>query len=498
MDVPPVVFKKDGRWEVSPAVCGIQIDSRRIAPGDIFVAVPGQSADGHDFVADAAERGAVAAVVERPVASVIPTVLVPSSREAAATLSAHIYDHPSRSLVVTGVTGTNGKTSVVFWLRHLLSMAGQQVGMLSSVLNVTGHEERQEAWLTTPEAPDVQRGLAEMRDHHFDSAVIEVSSHGLVQHRVDAIGFDVAILTNITREHLDYHGSMSAYIGAKAILFTKLLKETGTAVFNADDPYVVQIQEQVNRRKITYGLARGDVRARILDEKPWSTVVEILGTGPTRPVVTIPMPGRYNVYNFLAALAGALVQGMDVANWLPRLEGLPEVPGRLEVAATGDDILAVVDYAHTPDGLTQILQTVRRLASPTGHVWLVFGARGGRDRGKRPVMGAIAARLADRVILTADSPYAEQPQDIARDLEAGIREMGSAPFATELDRRQAINLAVQNAEPGDVVVITGRGPEPYQIFGTEQVTMLDAEAARAAMQTRMSRGMQARSREPAR
>lgn len=492
MDVPPVVFTKDGRWEVSRGVRGIQIDSRRIAPGDVFVAVPGQTADGHEFVEDAALRGALAAVVERPVSTSIPTVLVPSSREAAATLSAHIYGHPSRSLVVTGVTGTNGKTSVVFWLRHLLRIAGRQVGMLSSVLNVTGREDRQEAWLTTPEAPDVQRGLAEMRDNHFDSAVIEVSSHGLVQHRVDAIGFDVAILTNITREHLDYHGSMSAYIGAKAILFTKLLKDSGTAVFNADDPYVEQIKDQVNMRKITYGLARGDVRARILEERPWSTVVEILGTGSTRPIVTIPTPGRYNVYNFLAALAGALVQGIDVERWLPSLEGLPEVPGRLEVAAKGDDILVVVDYAHTPDGLTQILQTVRRLASPTGHVWLVFGARGGRDRGKRPVMGAIAARLADRVILTADSPYGERAQDIARDLEVGIREMGSTPFATELDRRQAIDLAVRNARTGDVVVITGRGPEPYQVFGTEQVTMLDAEAARAAMQARLQHGAPAR------
>jgi UDP-N-acetylmuramoyl-L-alanyl-D-glutamate--2,6-diaminopimelate ligase len=482
---PLLQYDGAGRWRVGDGINGIAIDSRRIQPGDVFVAVPGTRTDGHRFIQDAVGRGAVAVVAEHAVPDCpVPCVEVPSARVAAAQLAAAIYRFPGQTIQVTGVTGTNGKTSVVFWLRYLLEMSGRPTGMLSSVLNWTG-DGTEDASLTTPEAPDVQRALAAMRDNGLTHAAIEVSSHGLVQHRVDAIPFRVAVLTNITREHLEYHGTMAAYIAAKSLLFERLLADGGAAVFNADDPYSQQIMGQTRGRVITFGLVRGDVRARILAEEPWHTRISLLADNGQWDL-DLPVPGRYNIYNLLAAVTAARAQGVGVEQLVPYLEQLPQVPGRLEVAAEGDGVVVLVDYAHTPDGLTQVLQTVRRLTRPGRRVWLVFGARGGRDRGKRPIMGAIAARLADAVVLTADSPNQEDLGQIVRELEEGILAAGQRPYAIELDRRRAIKLAVADAAPGDVVLVTGRGPEPYQTFGAQRVQMLDADAARDAMRARLA------------
>lgn len=482
----PIHRTAAGIWEVTAAVRGVQMDSRRVKPGDVFVAIPGLRVDGHQFVGEAISRGAIALVVERPLAkSFAPTIVVPSARQAAAQLAAIIYRWPGRSLVVSGVTGTNGKTSVVFWLRYLLQASGSKTGMLSSVSNIMEVDRIQDAQLTTPEAPDIQRALAQMREGGMTRAVIEVSSHGLVQHRVDEIPFQVAVLTNVTREHLDYHGSMASYIQAKSVLFTRLMATDGTAVFNADDPYSQQIRQLTGRRALTYGIDQGSIRAQILAEEPWQTVVAISTPDGERDAVTIPVPGRYNVYNVLAALTGAVAQGVDIGKLLPHIAELPKVPGRLEVAAQGDGITVLVDYAHTPDGLTQVLRTVRHLVSDRGRIWLVLGARGGRDRGKRPIMGAVAARLADAVILTTDSPHHENPADIAADIEAGIREEGDRPYAVELNRRRAIRLAVRDARPGDIVLITGRGPETDQNVKGELIRLLDGEASRDAMDQRV-------------
>lgn len=487
MSAVPIHRTEIGTWIVDKSVQGVQMDSRRVQPGDIFVAVVGAHEDGHAFVSDAIRRGAVAVVAEHPVhVDAVPTVLVPSARIAAAELAATIYKFPGRDLTVAGVTGTDGKTSVVFWLHYLLESSGHPAGMLSSVLNIAGPHRQSLAGLTTPEASEVQHALALTRDAGWHHAVVEVSSHGLDQHRVDAIPFRVAVLTNITREHLDYHGSMDAYIQAKARLFTELLMPDGTAVLNADNPYAAQIRSRCAAAVMTYGIAQGDLRAHIVDEGPWHTRVALIGVEDPAPVVTIPVPGRYNIYNMLAAVGAALSLGISFESIVAHVEALPPVPGRLDVVASGDGVQVVVDYAHTPEGLAQVLQTVRR-GSKTRHLWLVLGARGGRDRGKRPMLGAIAGRLADAVIITSDSPNDESPAAIADELASGIREAGSQPYAIELDRRQAISLAVSSAQAGDIVLITGRGPETHQRFGQELVTLVDSEAASEAMARRLQR-----------
>jgi UDP-N-acetylmuramoyl-L-alanyl-D-glutamate--2,6-diaminopimelate ligase len=481
----PVLRRPDGAWWIAPSVRGVAIDSRLVEPGFIFVAVPGQATDGHEFAQEAVARGALAVVVERSVGVLsAPVVMVPSSRVAAAELAAEIYGHPGQDLAVTGVTGTNGKTSVVFWLASLLERSGHPTGMLSSVVNWMGDGHRGSS-LTTPSAPDVQQSLAQMRDNGMTHAVVEVSSHGLVQHRVHGIPFRVGVLTNITREHLDYHGTMDEYVAAKSILFTELLAPDGLAVFNADDPHSQTVASQWRGRRLSFGLARGDLRAHILREEPWRTTVRVQ-FGEDRWEIVLPFPGRYNIYNVLAAVGAAIGNGSSPDVVMGQVAELPQVPGRLEVAAQGDGVVVLVDYAHTPDGLTQVLQTVRRLVGSERHIWLVFGARGGRDVGKRPIMGQIAARLADRVVLTADSPHEEPVQGIITEVEAGIREAGGTPYAVEPDRGTAIGLAVADAAPGDVVLITGRGPETTQEFGHTVVTLIDADAARAAMRRRLN------------
>lgn len=476
-------------WVIDGDVHGVQIDSRRVQPGDIYVAIPGRTLDGRLFVYEAAARGAVAVVAEGPVTdSPVPVVVVPSARKAAAELAAAVAGHPGRQLVVTGVTGTNGKTSVVYWLRHLLQADGEPVGMLSSVENVTGEAVARQDHLTTPEAPDIQRALASMVRAGMRRAVLEVSSHGLVQHRVDEVPFQVAVLTNITREHLDFHRTMEAYIDAKRRLFAELLVPEGLAVFNADDPYSAVIRQSIPHRIRDFGILRGQVRARIVRETGWSTEVRLAVEGEADEVlVKVPAPGRFNVYNMLAAVAAAVGQGIAFQRVVEGLDDLPPVPGRLEVAAQGDGVTVLVDYAHTPDGLAQALQTVRRAAGSSGRIWLVFGARGARDQGKRPIMGEIAARLADAVVLTTDSPGPEDPGRIADDLARGLRDAGVQPYAVELDRRAAIGIAVRAASAGDIVLVTGRGPEGEQIFGGRRVALDDRQAAREAMAERLNR-----------
>ena len=490
MSQPSVYLDSEGQWHLGPDVTGVQSDSRTIEPGNIFVAIEGHDRDGHDFIDDAAARGAIAAIIERPLPhSPIPTVQVISTRKAEAALAARFYGDPARRLIVAGVTGTNGKTSVVYWIRHLLEGTNHPAGMLSSVENLTGLRHVEESHLTTPRATRVQGALAEMVRRRLQYAVIEVSSHGLVQSRVDCVPFKVAVLTNITREHLDYHKTMDNYIAAKARLFVELLLDDGIAVMNADDPYAPRIAQDVTARVMTYGVARGDVRGRILAEDAWHTAVAIEQEGDAHSrTVHIPFPGRYNVYNVLAAWTAGLALGLDPDAMAALIPDLPEVPGRFQVAAQGDGLTVLVDYAHTPDGLTQVLQTVRGLLQPQGRLWLVFGARGGRDRGKRPIMGGIAGRLADEVIVTADSPNQESAAEIAQSLTEGIKAEGKEPFALELDRTRAISLAVETALAGDVIVITGRGPEEEQYFGANRIVhMDDRNAAASAMQRRLER-----------
>lgn len=470
-------------WRIDPEVTGVAIDSRAVVPGNVFVAIPGASHDGHLFVTQAVSQGAIAIVGERlDVTARVPYVVVSSSRMAAAELADAFYGHPSQSMRCVAVTGTNGKTSVVYWLTHVLRYAGFKTGMVSSVVNDTGLHQHP-ATLTTPESPDLQQYLAEMRDYGMTHAVVEVSSHGIVQQRVRQVCFEMAVLTNITREHLDFHGSMDRYVGAKSRLFEEL-SSTSIGVLNAEDQYYMTVRQRTSAPIVTYGIDEGQVRAVILEDGPNHSLVEIVHP-MFRRTVKIPHPGRYNIFNVLAVTAAASWFEVPPDTLIEALEHLPPVPGRWHVLQQPGCPMVVVDYAHTPDGLLQVLKSLGRLGRDS--VWLVLGARGGRDHGKRPEMGRIAASLADHVILTTDSPYAEDPAEIAESLAEGIREVDANKiYRFELDRTKAITLAIESAAPGDVVLITGRGPETIQHIGSQSVRLVDAEVVEHVLISRNS------------
>lgn len=471
--------KTETGWVLDPAVAGVAVDSRRVKRGYIFVAIPGFTSDGHAYISEAVRRGAVAVVGEQDGLSLsVPYFRVPSSRRAAAELSALFYGDPSRELTTIGVTGTNGKTSVVYWLAAFIRAGGKGCGMISSVVNDNGRGVH-ESLLTTPASPDLQRQLREMLDSGLSHAVIEVSSHGIAQHRVDHVHVDLAVLTNITREHLDFHGTMENYVNTKALLFERLEPDSLGAVINADDRYGQTVIARTSAPVLTYGLQSGDVRAEIVSQTAWSSRVR-LAHQAFDITATLNHPGTYNVYNLAAAAAAAFRLGVDVGAIQDTIERLPSVPGRMQVFRAPGLPAVIVDYAHTPDGLEQSLKAVRRMV--TGQLWLVFGARGGRDRGKRPEMGEIAARLADRVVLTADSPNDEDPGAIAAAIADGIEAVDPSKLATiELSRKAAIQWAIEHADPSDCVLITGRGPETHQYFGSRRVRLKDAEVVEEAL-----------------
>lgn len=471
-------------WRVGPQVTGITMDSRKVQPGFVFVAAPGFSQDGHGFIEHAIQQGAIAVVGEQATPKghwPVPYVKVSSSRQAAAELSAEFYGHPSRSMTVIGVTGTNGKTTVVYWLTHLLRQAGIKTGMVSSVINETG-TERLPAQLTTPESPDLQRYLAQMHHNGMTHAVVEVSSHGIAQHRIDHVQFKMAILTNITREHLDFHGTMEKYVETKGSLFKGIPDDGIAAIINADDSHFKTISSGVRVPVVGYGLDHGEVKASIGGVDAWWSKVTI--RGPKFHIEgRLNHPGRHNVYNLAAVLAAATTLGISPRDLEIEIDSLPQVPGRMHALSANKGPVVVVDYAHTPDGLLQSLKTMKNMGK--SRVWLVFGARGGRDKGKRPEMGKIAAVEADRIILTTDSPYGEDPANIAQDLESGINLVDSTKlYAIELDRAQAIRLAVKRANHDDVVLITGRGPESTQYVGDRVVQLVDSEVVEMALKER--------------
>jgi len=476
--VPPLERTERG-WLIDAAVTGVAMDSRKVQPGYIFVATPGHEYDGHEFAEEAIQRGAVAVVGERAELNLsVPYFQVESSRAEAARLASRFFHEPSRDLTVVGVTGTNGKTSVVFWLTHILRAAGLGTGLLSSVVNDLGGEKLPSN-LTTAESPDLQQYLAKIRDFGYRHAVVEVSSQAIVQHRIDAVRFKMAILTNISREHLDFHHTMENYVAAKARLFSGLDRDSWGAVLNADDPYFNDVRRGVKAPVLTYGLSAGEVRAEVIDGQAWHSDLSI-GWDGVQFDTRLNHPGRYNIYNLLAVVTAARALGVKANILAQVIPDLPAVPGRMHVIQHGASPTVIVDYAHTPDGLEQALTTVRDLRPH--RLWLVLGARGGRDRGKRPEMGKIAAKRADRIVVTTDSPKFEDPANIAEEIIAGIRAVDGARLAgVVLDRAQAIRETILGAESGDVVLITGRGPETTQEFGHQSVPLVDSEVAEKAV-----------------
>jgi UDP-N-acetylmuramoyl-L-alanyl-D-glutamate--2,6-diaminopimelate ligase len=434
-------------------VTGLAYDNRLVAPGTLFFCVPGFTRDGHDYATDAIARGAVALVVERPLDLGVPEIRVGSVRDAMAPAAAAFYGDPTAQLEVVGVTGTNGKTTTAFLVRALLQAGGWQTGLLGTVKSIVGGGERA-VQRTTPEAIDLQRTFREMLDAGDRACSIEVSSHALELHRADAVHFAAAIFTNLTQDHLDFHKTMEAYFAAKQRLFALAPK---ISAVNVDDRYGARLAAEV-QRPVTFAIDR-DARYRATDvETGLAGSRFVVRTADLELEVASPLRGRFNVYNALGALATAIELGVAPEAAAAAIESAGQVPGRFEPVDEGQGFAVLVDYAHTPDSLENVLTAARALAD--GRLHVVFGCGGDRDRGKRPQMGAIAARLADRVIVTSDNPRSEDPEAIIGEILEGAGE----DVAGQVDRRAAIADAIAGAHVGDVVVIAGKGHEQGQEF----------------------------------
>ncbi len=433
-------------------ITGLHYRSSDVRPGGLFFCVPGYKADGHDFASDAVERGAAALVCERPLGLGVPELVVPSARAAMGPAAARFYGDPTAKLKVVGITGTNGKTTTAFLTRAILERAGMQTGLLGTVKSIVGGVE-EPVERTTPEGIDLQATFQRMLDAGDTACAMEVSSHALELGRAEGIHFACRVFTNLTQDHLDFHPDMEAYFMAKRRLFMP----SGPAVLNIDDDYGSRLADDVTE-PITYGVeSRADYRAREISFDPSGSSF-ICDTPDGQVDISTRLPGLFNVQNALAALAASrtLGVGLDVAR--EALAEADRVPGRFEPVDEGQAFTVLVDYAHTPEALDNVLRAARELTD--GRVHVVFGAGGDRDRAKRPLMGKAAAELADRVVVTSDNPRSEDPQAIIEEILAGT----GPDVESEVDRRRAIALAVSSADPGDVVVVAGKGHEQGQEF----------------------------------
>jgi UDP-N-acetylmuramoyl-L-alanyl-D-glutamate--2,6-diaminopimelate ligase len=463
---PPSV---EVRGDVTVRIRDVAYRSQDVGEGALFFCVPGTRTDGHRFAEEAVRNGAVALVVEHPVAvdARIPQVIVPSVREAMGPISSAFFGHPAERMTMIGVTGTNGKTTTSYVVESILSAASRTPGLIGT----TGARIAGDAVpfaRTTPEAPDLHRLLADMVERGVQAVAMEVSSHGLEQHRVGGVRFDCAIFTNLSQDHLDYHGSMESYFAAKALLFRP--ESAAHAVLNADVPEGRRLRRP-DLASTSYGLtARADVRATDVETTAAGLAFRVGGVH-----VRSPLRGIFNVYNCLASFAAARAVGISEEQTLRGIAELPGVPGRMETVEAGQDFLVLVDYAHTPDGVENVLDAARPLA--TGRLTVVLGCGGDRDRAKRPLMGRAATSRADLTVITSDNPRSEDPLAIIREIERGARG-GGGRFVVEPDRRAAIRLALRGAREGDVVVIAGKGHEIGQEFADRTIPFDDRVVAR--------------------
>ncbi len=465
---------------VDVEVRDVQHDSREVGPGDLYCAIVGRVHDGHGFIREALAAGASAICVSRSteVPPGVPAVLVDDTRDALGLLAARVHGEPTRSLRIIGVTGTNGKTTTTYLLRHILRRAGRKVDLIGTVeQTIGGHAEK--AHRTTPEATDLQRWFRHMLELGTQDVVMEVSSHALDMGRVHGVEFAGAVFTNLTQDHLDYHVTFDRYLAAKLKLFA-MIPPSGFGVVNVDDPAATAFTRQLRGRPIRFGVTEpADLSARGVELRAEGSRFT-LATSRAEVPVDLPIAGLYNVQNALAAAAAALGAGLGLEDIAAALEDAPAPPGRFERVDRGQPFSVIVDYAHTPDGIAKLLGAVRAITP--GRVFIVFGCGGDRDRGKRPQMGALAATMADQIFLTTDNPRSEDPAVITEQIESGIRELGKRNFVRELDRRRAIRLAMHAAKPGDTVVIAGKGHEDYQLLGDVVEHFSDREEAAAALE----------------
>lgn len=469
-------------------ISGVAIDSRLVKRGDLFLCIPGFRQDGHDFAAMAADSGAAALVAERRLPLPVPQLIVPDARYAGAVIARHFFGYPSRTVRTIGITGTNGKTTTAALIESILAAAGYFSGLMGTIrMKIGSFAEPSE--VTTADPVSLQRALRRMADEGMSYCVMEVSSHALDQGRAIGVDFRTAVFTNLTQDHLDYHGTLDAYAAAKGLLFARMgnMAEPGErarkfAVLNADDPAHAQYKAMTAAETVTYAADNpaADVRAENIRLTAKGTSFR-LRSFAGEAEITVRMLGKFNVYNVLAAVAATLAERVPLPVIADALAGVAGVEGRMELVDAGQTFTVLVDYAHTPDGLRSVLDAINEFAR--GRVITVFGCGGDRDRTKRPLMGKIAAERSGYTIVTSDNPRSERPEAIAAEVEAGVTASGvdASGYEVIVDRLQAIQKAIELAGPEDVVLIAGKGHEPYQWIGGDKIPFDDRLVAKDAI-----------------
>lgn len=452
----------------------------KVTEGSLFCCLPGGRHDGHDFAKEALEKGAVALLCERPLDLELPQIIVTDARQAMAPLAAFLYGFPADSLKMVALTGTNGKSTTTYLVRSVLESAGLPTGLLGTIVYHDGKAETL-ADRTTPESDEVQEWLSRMVTNGCKACVMEASSHGLEQGRLWGCRFDAVGFTNLTPEHLDYHGEMENYFEAKRRLFAEFTRGKWVGAVNADDPYGRRLIAEFSPNVISYGLAAEkpeNVRANLLSMTLQGIHLDILFPGRgTASNIRVPLTGRYNIYNILSSAAIAWGMGVEEDAICRGLEKAPQVPGRLERYLFKNGVCCIIDYAHSPDALRNVLTTLGELTN--GKIWSVFGMGGDRYAPNRPIMGEVASALADELVITMDNPRSEDPASIALQIEQGLQEGGRlAGHRVILDRPEAIHYALDHAKAGDIVLVSGKGPEPYIIIGDRTLAYSDKKTVK--------------------
>lgn len=471
----------------NPEVKSIEMDSRKVTDGALFVCLKGHKFDGHLFVDEVVEKGAVALIAERPVKADVPVVYVSDSRRALAILSDAFYGQPSHELNLFGVTGTNGKTTVTQLIQHIHNEAGISSGVIGTI-GIQFNNETIEVHNTTPESLDLQRAFRLMVDDGVKACAMEVSSHALHQGRVRGLDFNIGVFTNLTQDHLDYHHTMADYLQAKSLLFSQLgntysKDSLKLAVINQDDPAAETLKRMTSAQVLTYGLARdADFRARHITITGRGTGFEWVTNEGVFPV-QMKLIGKFSVYNVLAAGLACYASGIPMETIIKAVENMEGVPGRFEPVIGGQSFTVIVDYAHTPDSLENALKAIQAFSE--GRIITVVGCGGDRDRKKRPIMARTSLKYSDRSIFTSDNPRTEDPEAILQEMQEGLQ---TDDYQVIVDRRQAIREAIQQAGEQDVILIAGKGHETYQIIGTEIFDFDDRLVALEAIKERLANG----------
>jgi UDP-N-acetylmuramoyl-L-alanyl-D-glutamate--2,6-diaminopimelate ligase len=463
-----------------PEITSIENDNRKVQKGSLFVCIKGYTVDGHDFAESAVQNGAAAILAEKPMSLDVPVIIVNDTNRAMAVLADAFYGQPTKKLHLIGVTGTNGKTTTSHLIEKILSDAGRKTGLIGTLYTKIG-EETLETKNTTPESLTLQKTFKKMSDSQVNSVVMEVSSHALDLGRVHGCDFDVAVFTNLTQDHLDYHLTMDEYKRAKSLLFSQLgntfsLEKPKFAVLNADDPASDLYRKSTAAHVVTYGIDhKADIQAKKIEMSSTGTNF-ILETQAGEYPVEIQLIGKFSIYNVLASAAAALVSGIAIKDIIQSLSTVKGVAGRFELVNAGQNFSVIVDYAHTPDSLENVLKTIQQFAKKK--IYVVVGCGGDRDRTKRPIMAKIACHYATDPIFTSDNPRSEDPLAILSEMEEGVR---GEKYTVVPDRREAIKLAVNQASQGDIILIAGKGHETYQIIGSQVHDFDDRLTAKEAI-----------------